>query len=192
MRSFNDFSERMEHEFRDLELSLIVFGFKVDGEGLKKYCKLNELKSVDYIYKENNKFYLIEFSDLATQRNDNLKNIDYIKSSLKENKALLKKQKETEYNEINRELVQKYKDTLIIASTLKNYLSDFPSDLRLNKYCVIYAPFHKEVEENRKVEITRFLDMLQSKITQAIPDEIFCGVKVIPIEKFASPNVIKT
>jgi hypothetical protein len=190
MRSLNDFRERINHEFDDIAITLTIFGLKIDGDGLKKHCKLNALKSVDYIYPKNNKFPLVEFSDLARQKNQILQHITEIKSSQGLSSSLKRELILKKHKEVHTELVQKYKDTLTIISNLTKYISDVPENLQnKNKYYIVVAPFHAEIEDSRKPEIARFLDALKDKITLAIPDEIFVGVEVIRIEDFAKPDI---
>jgi len=186
--SINDFYEPMDHEFGNIGIELKIFGFKVDGDGIKKHCHLNQLKSVDYIYPENDDFPLVEFSDIYRQHNALLNDIQKIKCSSGLDSKLKTEFIKGKHNEINRELVQKYKDSLTIINQLKDCLSDIPENLphRPQHYYVIVAPFHSEIEQARKHEIVRFLDDLKSKITQAIPDKIFIGVTVIPVHNFAN------
>ena len=69
MYCISTFLEPMNHEF-DEHPQIIVprDGYKVDGEGIKKQCKLNTLKSVDYYeVHEKRGFLYVEFSDLIKQ-----------------------------------------------------------------------------------------------------------------------------
>lgn len=192
MKSFNDFSEKIDHEFNHVpSICFDVFGVRVDEDGLKKYCKLNQLKSVDYIYPKNKEFSLLEFSDLARQHFKILKKIDEIKKSNDLQKATKRELVINAHKEINKELVDKYKDTRTIVSQLEHHVSDVPSELRgRSKYYIVYAPFHHEIEESKKIEISRFLDDIKGKISLAIPDSIFYGVSVMLIDEFVAYSQI--
>ncbi len=188
MRSLNDFLELMNHEFGEIGIELTVYGIKIDGieDGLKQHCRLNNLKSVDYIYPKNSKFPLVEFSDICRQQHNILGDIDDIKKCNLQQKLrtdLIK----GKHKIVCQELAGKLKDTLTIINKLHNHVSDIPENLqnKSHPYYIVYAPFHIEIDGNRKQDLSRFLDDLASKITSAIPDEMFEIVKIISIETFS-------
>ena len=191
MKSLNDFLELMDHEFGEIGIELGVYGLKVDGDnnGLKQHCNLNKLKSVDYIYKENNKFPLIEFSDIYRQQNAILAEIDQLKSC-DLSRSLRTDLVKERHKKILSELVQKFKDTLTIISKLHNHISDIPENLQnqSQEYRIVYAPFHPEIAEDKKQDLVRFLDRLKDNITTAIPNEMCERVRVIHIANFLTCN----
>ncbi|ASF47917.1 hypothetical protein [Methylovulum psychrotolerans] len=191
MRPLQDFLEAMDHEFADLPLRLEVLALKVDGEGIKKHCQLHALKSVDYIYPRGDGFPLVEFSDIARQQHRILNDIAGIKASNLA-KALRTDLIKARHKAVNQELVAKYKDTLTIISRLNQHCADVPEDLLngLHHYYVVVAPLHEEIAApGRRIEIIRFLDNLESKIINSMPEQLFAGVSVVLIHAFAEQHL---
>lgn len=188
MCSFNDFLEPMDHEFTSIELQLNKVGFKVDGnnKGIKFHCGLNQLKSVDYIYQKKDNFPLVEFSDIGRHQNNIILKIKELEQSNLDRKTRTSLVKE-QHRKIHNELVQKYKDTLIIINLLHDHFSDVPDNLKITRfhYYIVVPPLHKEIEEY-KIDVVRFLDDLESKITLAMPEQIYERVQVVLIGIFAT------
>lgn len=153
MMSLDKFIETMDHEFGEIGITLSAYGYKVDSDanGLKKQCRLNQLKSVDYIYPKNSKFPLIEFSDIARQY-ENIKNdsdkIANCDLDCKTKKRIIKDRNKI----IHSELVQKFKDTITLINNLHIYVTDIPDDLQNNSlpYYVVVAPFNAKIETEKK------------------------------------------
>lgn len=185
MDSILNYKERMKHEFDLTPPSVAAEGYKVDGDnGIKKACKLEQIKSVDYFYSNGN-FKLIEFSDLAKQRAANLDEIQAVKSSSLDKKTIRNFHKE-KAAEIQRELIQKYKDSLHIAQRMNNYLKDVPDVFSHNKghFIIVVAAVDVNLNPGIKVEVMRFLDVLGAKISSAIPKDMHNRVTVIPLHRF--------
>lgn len=187
MQCISIFLEKFNHEFTDVEaINHDRKAYKIDGEnGIKKYCKLQELKSVDY-YEDHCKhgFLIIEFSDLIKQNEGlNLK-ISALKNSNvdKKEKTLLLK---TYFNTINRELVDKFKDTQIITSKIGVHLENIPASFNNTaEYIIVVAPLSTTIEKGKRIEILRFLDTLKDKVSQALPKQLYSRVKIIPLNTF--------
>lgn len=195
MRSLNDFFELMKHEFPDIDITLNVSGFKVDGKGngLKIHCGLNNLKSVDYIHKKNNNYFqLIEFKDIYRKQNTKMIHVENLNTpSFDEfnNNEHSKKIRNIDLdNDIKNELVQKYIDTLTMINQMHNYLTDIPEGLQNNphRYYIVVAPFHSEIPGERRSILSRLLAQMKSRIKLEIPDELFLDVELIQIEAFAN------
>ncbi|MBB1411159.1 hypothetical protein [Pseudoalteromonas sp. SG44-17] len=184
MESINKFLEAMDHEFPEhSKIKIPKSGFKVDGEiGIKVYCKLHELKSVDYFHECDNEGLLyIEFSDLFRQSNQLKKQETEIKGSDLDKsykRRLLKELHKT----INSELLSKYKDSLHIMNSVRDKLSDIPASFAVEagQYVIIVAPLNK----NNKVEMSRLMDQWKNNIMSALPNDFFTRVKILPLENF--------
>jgi hypothetical protein len=190
MQSLNDFIELMDHEFEDVKIKLTKEGIKLDGNtnSLKNHCKLNAYKSVDYIYFKDNTYPLIEFSDIGRQQNKILEEIDKIKKSDLDTNLRSKIIREF-HKKVHKELVEKYKDTLSIISRIDTHVSEIPTNLKKQSYIynIVVPPLHNEICD-KKLEVARFLDDLESKITLAIPDEIYEKVQIILIDIFENQH----
>ena len=92
----SNFYEKMDHEFPNTDITLEVKAYKVDGDyGIKKYCKFDDLKSVDYLMDHEVKgFLFVEFSDLWRQNVDIQNQAERIKVSnlCKNDKRVLRKE----------------------------------------------------------------------------------------------------
>lgn len=181
----SSFLETMDHEFKEYEeLELSRQGYKVDGEGIKKHCKLLNYKSVDYYHFDDKRgFMFVEFSDLLKQDAQIQEFIERIGNSdlEKADKTTLRK---LYHKSINKELVEKYKDSHVIKSILKSCLDNIPKFFEeKNFYCIVVAPMDK-LELIEKMERLRFLDILQAKVAGSLPSFTFTDVKIITLDQF--------
>lgn len=191
-RNIADFLELMNHEFPAIPLTLNQMGYKVDGnDGIKKHCKLNDLKSVDYFCEQsaqsqNTRCLLIEFSDLSRQQSSILdKIVNIAKSDLpKSQKTQIKKDY---YKTIQKELVTKYKDSIHILNNMSDYIDDIPPALagHHHTFIIVVAPIDKAMPANKRVDIVRFLDELKDKVAQSIPDALYHRVRVSSLKAFS-------
>lgn len=157
-------------------------GYKVDGNGIKKTCNINTLKSVDY-FEENEKHGLlyVEFSDLYRQQLGQEEKITRLKGSNLP-KPDRKKILEHYYKEIHQELVNKYKDSLTINQLMRLKLSNVPECFNsLGKYVIVVAPIDNL---DNRIEIVRFLENLKDKVSSSLPRELYSSVKIMPLNKF--------
>lgn len=185
-RSIDDFLEQMDHEFPKVDIQLDRQGYKVDGnDGIKKHCDLNTLKSVDYFCQQPIEFLLVEFSDLARQQAVIIEQVKALKSS--DLAANLKKRLIVDHHkQIHKELVSKYKDSIHIQSQINKHISHIPEVLlgENRRYMIVVAPIEQTLPEDKKIEMIRFFDDLQNKVSQSIPDAIHSAVKVLPVSVF--------
>ncbi len=176
----------MNHEFPDYHLiSVDKDGYKIDGKGIKYFLKAN-LKSVDYYYHDDDDgFTFVEFSDLFRQDT-------YIKDKIERlgNSSLIPKDKKDlrkyYYKLMNKELVEKYKDSVLIKTSMKELIINIPSYFDNNGfYCVVVPPIG-HLEKHKQIEIAKFLTNLKNKLTLSLPVGLSNGVKVIPLNYFCS------
>lgn len=184
MESINKFLEAMDHEFPlHQEISILKEGFKIDGKaGIKVFCKLHELKSVDYFHECNiDGLLYVEFSDLFRQSNQLKEQETEIKGSNLD-KSYKKQLLKDLHKKINSELLSKFKDSLHIMRKAKISLKDIPASFNsdIGQYVIIVAP----LTAHNKHEMCRLMDQWKSNITSALPNELFTRVKFIPLEKF--------
>ncbi len=182
------FLECMDHEFPDYgQISVPRRGYKVDGEGIKKKCKLNTLKSVDYYeIHDRHGFLYVEFSDLLKQESQLQERAQRLKESnlTKHDKTKLRKDC---FKEINKELVQKFKDSVIIRSLMRDKIINLPEHFNATgAYVIVVTPLGEYEKEGKKGEVLRFLDILKDKIAQSIPIELYSKVRIIPLDTFCS------
>ena len=52
------------------------------------------------------------------------------------------------------------------------------------RYMIVVAPIEQTLPEDKKIEMIRFFDDLQNKVSQSIPDAIHSAVKVLPVSVF--------
>ncbi|ELI5379864.1 MULTISPECIES: hypothetical protein [Vibrio harveyi group] len=186
MYCISTFLEPMNHEF-DEHPQIIVprDGYKVDGEGIKKQCKLNTLKSVDYYeVHEKRGFLYVEFSDLIKQNaqiNEKAKRISESNLPPKDKAAIRK----SYFKEIHQELVAKYKDSVTIRNLIPEYIDNIPEAFQdKGEYIIVIAPIDSSLEKSKLVEIAKFVETLKDKVAQGIPKDLFTNVKVVNLEKF--------
>lgn len=188
MYCISSFLENMDHEFPN-HTQIIVprNGYKVDGEGIKKKCQLNTLKSVDYYeVHEQRGFLYIEFSDLLRQDAQLQERAGRIKDSNLTKKDK-KKFRETCFKEIHKELVHKFKDSVMIRILMKDKVKNIPEHFEANgMYIIVVAPLDPQLEKDKAIEILKFLDTLKDKVSQGIPKEFYSSVKILPLDKFCS------
>lgn len=187
LKSWNDFLEPMEHEIRDCSLVLGTYAYRVDDckdkfKGIRSHCNIRNpennqiVKTCDYFYIINDKFFCIEFSDLFSQKSKRDKSINIIK-----NAGLDKSEWTSIVNNssseiiISNELAYKITDTDFILRTLysgkcSQSISDLP-DENYSKYFLIvyYLPNSDEVDrarfsDSKNDEFTKEEDKLKSKL----------------------------
>ncbi|ELK2279567.1 hypothetical protein RUZ38_004363 [Vibrio vulnificus] len=183
----SEFFEVMDHEFPEIETSLELQGYKVDGNnGIKKHCKFNDLKSVDYLSVHDTKgFLLVEFSDLWKQNITIQEQALRIKQSNlpKSDKQALRREL---FKAINKELCTKFKDSLTILQAMQVDVKNIPTEFynERPKYIIVVAPINEQDTLEKKQEILRFLDILKDKVAQSIPAPLFNRVSIIPLQSF--------
>jgi hypothetical protein len=188
MYCVSDFLESMDHEFPDHSQILVPrYGYKVDGDGIKKRCELNTLKSVDY-YEVHTKhgFLYVEFSDLLKQDAQLQERAERLKASnlTKSDKARFRKEC---FKEINKELVHKFKDSVMIRFLMKEKVRNIPTHFdNTGIYIIVVAPLDETLDSEKKVEIAKFLDTLKDKVAQSIPKELYSSVKILTLEQFCT------
>ena len=181
----SSFLETMDHEFKEYEeIQLSKKGYKVDGEGIKKHCKLLNYKSVDYYHFDDNRgFMFVEFSDLLKQDAQIQEFIERIGNSdlVKSDKTTLRK---LYHKSMNKELVEKYKESYLIRCILGSYLDNIPQFFEdKSSYCIVVAPMDK-LELIERMERLRFLDILQAKVAGSLPSSTLTDVKIITLDQF--------
>ncbi|WP_394167508.1 hypothetical protein [Photobacterium piscicola] len=186
MNCISNFLEVMDHEFpNNMETTVPYTGYKVDGNGIKKHCLLNTLKSVDY-YSLHPKhgFLYVEFSDLIRQDEEIKNKAERISNSnlSSHDKRNLKKEC---FKIINKELVLKYKDSFLIKQIMVNKLNNIPAFFEgESMYVIVVAPIEKDLSQDKKIEIIKFIDTLKDKISASLPKDLFTQVKVITLDRF--------
>ena len=181
MCTIENFRELLDHEFPDFShLNVNRYGYKVDGNnGIKSAIELNELKSVDYFLFEAGIEFL-EFSDLFKQRELGLEKEARINES-NLNKLEKKELKKSIQRVINKELIDKFKDTVHIKGKTDKEISDVPiQGIQVSKYIIVVAPIN--VEQN-KADFVRFLDDLKSNIISGLPSQFLAVIDIRPMDK---------
>ena len=199
MQQWNDFKEKMEHEFDRktspyIHISLLKEGYKLDGQkGIKTNIGFNQYKSVDYIA-DTSLLALVEFSDLLSQQNSIMNQIQRLKDSDFSNKDSREVSKSLR-TKIQKELVDKYKDSLLIIEQMQksSYCSQLAEQYQKNEtlkeYWVVIAPFHPSIEKENRVELAKFLDQLKNNITTALPKVLNITVRIVFVHDFANPKL---
>ncbi|PSU24720.1 hypothetical protein CTM97_18880 [Photobacterium phosphoreum] len=178
------FLEDMDHEFNHIKEQVKLKGFKVDGTaGIKPFCSLCELKSVDYFYEntEKNTFLFYEFSNLPDQHmsltriSDGLKGSDDGSVTKKELVNIRKKIRA----EIQHELVKKFNDTSLINANMRSKITNIPVTFDVKPtYVVVVPPIDPSILGNKTGDIIKFLDHLKSTLRSSIPKEICARVNI--------------
>ncbi|MBO2680807.1 hypothetical protein I6M56_18400 [Shewanella algae] len=188
MNCISSFLENMEHEFPNhTQLNVNRNGYKVDGEGIKKKCRLDALKSVDY-YEIHEKygFLYVEFSDLLKQEiqiQERVERVNLSDLSKRDKRDFLKRF----FNEINRELVAKFKDSFIIRRMMPDNITNIPDEFdSQGTFVIVIAPLAPQLKKEELIEITKFLDTLKDKVIHSIPRDMFTKVKVTTLDKFCT------
>lgn len=187
-RDIAEFLETMDHEFPNIELQVNKAGYKVDGnDGIKKQCGLNNLKSVDYFYLYDRKFFVIEFSDFLRQRIAILNDVEAIKETTldkNQKKRLVKEH----HKKIHKELVEKYKDSVHILNLMGRYSDQIPAEFaeQGRAFLIVVPPILQHLPPAKRVQMLRYLKELRDKVSQAIPDDIYQTVKLVFVDQFAA------
>lgn len=182
---FSSFAEKMNHEFRNIDIEIDKIGYKVDGQGIKFHCSCRTLKSVDYLHDCNDKLSLIEFSDLAAQHEQILRRVEKLKESNLDRSEVRRFVKDL-HGTITQEMRKKYLDSLHILECMKQYFKELPTWAKDNKgrYFIIIPPIINDAPEEKKAEISRMVDTLKDNLILAIPEHLFVGVHVIQLPEF--------
>lgn len=190
MQDINDFLEPMDHEMREHNaLSINRKAYKIDGNnGVKLACKLGGLKSVDYFENNDGKgFLFVEFSDLIKQDKQIKETMEIIKQTNLPKKLNAEIRKDYQ-NDIQRELVNKFKDSTLIKNNISKYLINIPDEfLELPSYIIVIAPLDKS-DQSKLIDAIRFKEHTENIINQKLSDELVKGVKIISLDVFCSQN----
>lgn len=182
---FSQFLEVMDHEFRTVEIDHNKTGYRVDKVGIKRHCGYPQLKSVDYFHEKDERLFLVEFSDLASQHISILERIDQLKAS-----NLDKKQRsvfiKSLHREISSEMRDKYLQSLTILNKMSDCIDELPDWALVNKgrLVIIVAPVSDDINDEQKTDIVRVLEKLKDDLTCSIPDDLFLSVKILPVHNF--------
>ncbi|MEA5216195.1 hypothetical protein [Enterobacter cloacae] len=184
--SFSIFAEPMDHEFTTSTISIKKIGYKVDGTGIKTHCSCHTLKSVDYFHEDEGDITLIEFSDLEAQNAQILSRIEKLKNSGMAKSDVVKFVKEL-HRTIPNEMRKKFLDSIHILRCMNDSISDIPewaANREKGKYIIVVAPIAELAPPEQKADLVRLLDKLKSQLTLSIPDPLFKGVNVLPLDRF--------
>ncbi|ELB2959661.1 hypothetical protein P3535_17725 [Vibrio parahaemolyticus] len=180
----SQFLEDMDHEFTDIPDTVKLKGFKVDGtSGIKPFCKLSELKSVDYFYEnaESSDFVFFEFSNLPAQRlslERIAENLAIAPDMDMTKKELVKVRKKIKA-EIQQELVKKFNDSSLINMNMRSELINIPESFsNIPKYMIVVPPIDSSKLGPKAGDIARFLDQLKGTVRNSIPKQMCGGVKI--------------
>jgi len=180
------FLEEIDHEFQDFrEFKVNRKAYRVDRNGIKAYCQLNAMKSVDYYEDHQNKsFLVVEFSDLIKQDQQiALKVQELLDSNL--DKRLKTEIRKNYYNEINRELIQKYKDSLHIKNTMSTCIKNIPQSFNgIADFVVVVAP----IDEKNRIDIVRFIEQLKAKLCTGLSKGMVKNIHIVPLDHFISAS----
>ncbi len=180
--------EDMDHEISGLELKIAHQGFRVDGHnGIKSVVGLGNRRSVDYFYVQSNRCRFIEFSDLARGQEDLLgldESLSKVDSHFHQNqlRKLVK-------NHARDEMVEKFKDSKDIFQKLPDFYDELPealSDENAKTFFIVYAPINAELSNAEKAVIARFLETLQTRISNKLEDDICDRVKLVLLDRFVA------
>lgn len=185
MLCISTFLESIDHEMPKFsEINIDRKAYKIDGnQGIKLHCKKGELKSVDYFDNHPVKGFLyLEFSDLMA--NDEFiaaKLADIEKSNLPF--KLTKELRQHYCSKIQRELVQKLKDTLHLQKLMNSYLENIPECFQtLGKFVIVIAP----IEQGKRTDVIRCIDRWRSAILTSMPKGMFDDVIFITLDVFSA------
>lgn len=185
-KCISSFLERMNHEIKNTDIVLDYQGYKIDGDnGIKVFCKARDMKSADYLQCLTDKgFLVVEFSDLWRQ---NLQIKEDVKKVTASNldPSLKRDIKKRYLTDINKELVTKYKDTISLLKVINEELKNIPEIFtKIPIYLIVVAPIDPTLDKAKQIEIVKFIDMLQNKVSSAIPSQLYSRVDIITLEQF--------
>lgn len=187
MRSFEDFRESLDHEFKDVEPIVGLYGIRLDkNDGIKATFGLQDLKSADYFTNLKRSDVILEFSDIGRQIDKTITDIAEVKQS-DMSKQLKRKLSGDLRKELGQEARDKYKDTCLLFSTLRDQFQDkvtgVPELSDGCKFIVVYAPFRADLS-NSKIDIVRFIEVMKDNLVTMIPDELCNKVEVLTLDIF--------
>lgn len=184
-RDFSEHLEVMEHELSGYDIKLNKKDYRVDGEkGIKLLVNKPKSKAVDYFYDNQNSCILVEFSDVARDREDLIGSDELIDSA--DSHILKTKLKKYIKASIRDEMVAKFKDSTSILNKLTQYYSNIPSSISDDgpkPFYIIYGPINDELTDGQQTKIVKFIRILKSQISDSLDDDICTRVKLIHINQ---------
>ncbi|WP_262385361.1 hypothetical protein, partial [Acinetobacter baumannii] len=185
MRCISTFLEKIDHEMPKYnEININRQAYKIDGNsGIKLHCQKGELKSVDYFDNHPVKGFLyLEFSDLIASDEQIAAKINEIEQSNLSRK-LTKELRKNYTSSIQRELVQKIKDTLHLQQLMGEYIENIPEFFQtLGKFVIVIAP----IEQGKRSDVSRCIDRWRSAILTSMPKGMFNEVIFITLDVFTA------
>ncbi|HHR5954318.1 TPA: hypothetical protein ACS7W1_001512 [Providencia alcalifaciens] len=181
---FDSFYEKMTHEIDGCSFELFLHGYRVDNNGIKKVCNCSSLKSVDYLFKSENYYLMLEFSDLIRQHSTSLERIkslqecnldrDYKKRLIKE-----------EHKKITQELRDKFLSTSTIIDQINMFFTSIPEQIKTAKknIIIVIAPIVDNLYLD-SADIIRLLDRWKNSLITSIPDSLLPRLNIIDIHQF--------
>ena len=182
--SINEFCEALDHEFNGIDPLVDLYGVRLDESwGLKQFCGMQTLKSVDFLVRHKASYLFLEFSDIGRQIDKVFKEIEVIKGSNLD-KTFKRSQSKKIKKAVGREAKDKYLATCQIFSHTDGCLDDSPALSKGCKFVVVFAPIENHLPNGRKIEIMKFIQNMENNLKSMIPDDMFHGVKIVPLEVF--------
>lgn len=192
----------MDHEFPQVNTSLKIKGYKIDGSnGVKKECQLSDLKSVDYFFiPEKDKLVFVEFSDLykyydqeVVYKKEQFKNLislaklqdPSIKDDLESIKRFFIKVID---QRIFAEFSTKFKDSFFLKELLVHYslMQNLPAEIKIgpiDTYIIVVPPTN-HLEEHQQQEVLKFLGRLQDSLSCALSKyHVVNRVRLVPLSQ---------
>lgn len=188
MQQWNSYKETMNHEMVNVTTVLSSAGYKIDEgkRGIKFNIGFDAFKAVDYI--ANNKTLdLIEFTDIYLQKQA----IQNEFNAIKKLHAISSQTKRQLGAKIQKELIDKYKDSISIITEMQNQnfcqkLHDQYGDQSIcTNFIIVIAPFHRQVTPIDQVKLSRFITDLKSNLTRYFPDKWNVRVQILSISEFS-------
>jgi len=178
--------EVMDHEVSGLDYELSVEGYRVDGDnGIRKVVGVNKGKVIDYFMLKRSRCIFVEFSDLVQGKVDILKREKEINDwddGVDKNifKKLIK-------NAARDEMASKFKDSRNIFAKIPNKYVQYPSEFAeqgAKTFFIIHAPICEQLPDSDKVAITKYLRLLEDRVSACLEDEICDRVKLMLLDVF--------
>ena len=186
MWSINEFCELLDHELRELEPLSDLYGVRLDESwGVKQFCGMQTLKSVDFLVTLKGSHVFLEFSDIGSQIDSTLAKIEVLDNAKDLPKGLKRNLAKSLKVSIGREARDKYKDTCTLFTHVSEKLTDTPSLAKGCKFIVVYAPLRDNFSAST-TEIVKFIDHMQNSLATMIPDDMFHRVEIITLDVFKS------
>lgn len=185
---FDLFYEKMIHEIDGCSFELCLHGYRVDNNGIKNACNCSSLKSVDYLFKSENYYLMLEFSDLIRQHSTSLERI----KSLQEcnlDKDYKKRLIKEEHKKIIQELRDKFLSTSTIIEQINMFFTSIPEQIKTAKknIIIVIAPIVDNLYLD-SADIVRLLDRWKNCLITSIPDSLLPRLNIIDIHQFHSSH----